>query len=477
MNSQAPWESGYYRILSIADRPLTAEDEPNLNDLAQGMTDAGPWDSRDLPAGYTYFGQFVDHDLTFNNSPLDLRPSTDLKELSNLRSPFLDLDHVYGDGPESGRSTQLYYGDAGAERFRIGLTSASDALGLPGGTPDDVPFCGDVPMIGDRFDLRNTENLILRQLHVIFLKFHNAVLAKLPEHQNEQGLPPNAENLFAQAKRLVIWVYQYAVWHDFVMTVTNNRAQQLRINEACRTEPFHLPVEFALAAFRFGHSMVRDSYPFNPYHDSSIKTHSDVSLRQLVNPEGKNAAPLEAEFVLEWDRFFPLADGHATAKARKIDTHIADGLLALPTKTLRLFSQPQRSESETQNLPLRTLLRAARAQIASGQQARQDGDFDLSKALAGDKLLKEVGLTDNTPLWYYILKEAEVCHQGEKLGDVGSRVVSYTVEKALQHDPESFLNQQGLDWRPPTWIIPVNYRSQISQLIEFVQAANSEGTA
>lgn len=473
MNGKPPSKGHYERVLPLADQPLdSAEGLNRLFQLARAMTDDGPWDSTLLPAGYTYFGQFVDHDLTFNDSPLDVAPPDDLRLLPNYRTSYLDLDHVYGDGPETDRSGCLYGGEHGAERFQIGPTDPSISPVLDGGTPDDLFFDGNTPLIGDGFDLRNAENLILRQVHVLFLKFHNAVIHVLPDHDEEAGLPNPGETLFGRARLLTTWTYQYVVWHDFLMTVTNARARKLRTDAVVVGTPFALPLEFALAAFRFGHSMVREGYPLNCYHDSSVRPDSNLSLYQLFNPHEKSAHRLEAQFVIEWGRFFPLLpDGVPFVKAREIDTHITDPLRNLPEEVIRLFSQPERAVAPVPNLAQRTLERGARAELASGQQAHQAGDYDLSRALAKDGPLQEAGLTKNTPLWYYILKEAEVSQRGERLGDVGSRIVCDTIEKALQHDSNSFLNQQGANWKPPGWIIPVNYRSAISQLVEFVLAA------
>ena len=67
-------------------------------------------------------------------------------------------------------------------------------------------------------------------------------------------------------------------------------------------------------------------------------------------------------------------------------------------------------------------------------------------------MLRDAGLTKQTPLWYYILKESEVRRNGNRLGPLGSRFVAETIHAALRADPESYLNQS--DNSPPVWRFP-----------------------
>jgi hypothetical protein len=463
MKIQLSAKGFYHRTLPQADDPLnTAAGEVKLKTLADAMSDTVNADSTNLPTGYTYFGQFIDHDLTWNRTALDASADEHIYA-RNFRTALLDLDHVYGDGPGSRCSGALYEGDIGEERFCLGKTVASPDFGLEGGTPYDIPFERDVPLIGDQKDLRNAENLIVRQLHVVFLKFHNAVIAELPAHEKEPGLP-TGRTLFDRVRLLVIWTYQYLVWNDFLFRVLGTWRHLS--DEGTSDKHFALPLEFALAGFRFGHSMVRGAYPLNCHHN--LEKTKIVSLRDLINPSDKFAPRLKEEYVLEWGRFFPgIPASDVSINARKIDTHITDVLRDLPIETILLFSRGMRG-GEIPSLPQRTLLRGARSLLASGQQVANEWCLpNLAEELGEDEALKDTGLTKNTPLWYFILKEAELTKDGgESLGVIGGKIVQDTIEAALQHDSSSFLRINGEDWVPPTWILPAG-RPYISEMIKF----------
>jgi hypothetical protein len=463
-----PMEKGSF--LRKYDEAEGAVDETALQRLAELMTStADPPNAARLFPGYTYFGQFIDHDLTWNRTPFDAAYE-DQKTAKNFRSPFLDLDSVYGDGPPLDCQ---FTGSVGAESFLIGPTAPSPNLGLNGGTLCDIPFeNGNRPVLGDRIDLRNAENLIVRQLHVVFLKFHNGVIAQLPQHSKDPSVPQDG-TLFERARRLVTWTYQWLVWNDFLYTLcpkaTPPRKLQ-RLDELPR-EPFRLPLEFVLAGFRFGHSMVQGRYALNCYH--RFDNHTAVDLIRLLNASTESAERLTEEFAIEWRRFFP-GLGKKPTNASKIDTHINPALGSLPGAILLMFNKPSRGD-ENQNLAYRTLLRGARARLASGQQVaskikeRDHTTRDISKELKQDRFLQESQLSENTPLWYYILKEAEVDQYGDALGKVGFYIAEDAIEGALQNDPNSFLVQKGNTWKPPGWILP-DERQTMAELIKFAGA-------
>src|SRR5437016_12863176 len=107
-----------------------------------------------LDAGYTYFGQLVAHDLTKDVSSIDEAWRTEPEELQNLQTPKLDLDVLYGGGPD--HSPHLYEDDA--VRLKLG---ASDASGRS--------FDIGINKHGERLlaDDRVAENLILRQMTAV----------------------------------------------------------------------------------------------------------------------------------------------------------------------------------------------------------------------------------------------------------------------------------------------------------------------
>src|SRR5207249_6186369 len=195
--------------------------------------------------------------------------------MSNFRTPFLDLDHVYGGGPNISPFLYDRQSKHGEERFLIGDTAPSSAGGrnFPS-TQDDLPRNSQgIALVGDP---RQDENLIIAQLHVAFLKLHNRVLDGLKRGEIKNG----SASLFEQARRLVTWHYQWVVRHDFLREILDPEIFQQTFTDECYARKdegdFQIPVEYSLAAGRFGHSMVRDEYFINDIHpEASLK--EDVS--------------------------------------------------------------------------------------------------------------------------------------------------------------------------------------------------------
>ena len=162
--------------------------ETNRLKIASAMIKAGK-DPGDIPAGFTYLGQFVDHDLTSDRTKVELGEHVSPGELIQGRSPSLDLDSLYGAGPL----------DEDSERFY------SDGVHLKvGRTLEAEPGAGfDLPRVGtgnDRQarkanipDLRNDENLAVAQTHAAFIRFHNRVVDEAGEHAaGESAVPSGA---------------------------------------------------------------------------------------------------------------------------------------------------------------------------------------------------------------------------------------------------------------------------------------------
>jgi hypothetical protein len=468
-------KGSFVRIFPEADISLdNAAGEKALQAVATAMTansetpSAGS--SSGLFPGYTYFGQFIDHDLTWNRVEYDASAHEQINA-PNFRSPFLDLDSVYGEGPPLDCQ---FTGPPGKESFILERTWPNPALGLKGGQLKDIPFEGDNadrPVIGDRVDLRNAENLILRQLHVVFLKAHNEVIARLPDHIGEPDVPQEG-TLFERARKLVTWTYQWLLWKDYLRRIRGTDARDPK-PIANPNAAYQLPLEFVLAGFRFGHSMVQPEYALNCHH-SFPQINKPARLGELVNSSQKTAKHLTEEHAVEWGCFFPelpRSAGVPLIHASAIDTHITPALGNLPTGALLMFSQPARGP-ESQNLAYRNLLRGARARIASGQQIaavlRKQGKIiaNITDNLKKDSVLRDAALTDNTPLWYYILKEAEITKSGDCLGNLGTFIVEGAIEGALQNDKNSYLCERGSKWKPPVWMLRPGHRN-MSEFIAF----------
>jgi hypothetical protein len=437
----------------------------------------------DLPtAGYTYLGQFIDHDLTLDLTPLDgATPS--VENTPNFRSAFLDLDHVYAGGPIL--SPFLYEkGVRGAERFLVGKTSDDPTLA------EDLPR--NIEGIALTGDPRQDENLILAQLHVAFLKLHNAIVADsaLLSASPWYRRPGNTD--FAVARRIVTWHYQWVVRHDYLKQVLDPEVFERlpELENAKRNRPaldFRIPIEFSVAAFRFGHSMVRDRYK-----TGVNRQHEDVSLPDLLGLTGLmgGASPaLPAEWVVSWDRFF-LHRGGDTAhlnRARKIDTQIANGLHHVEELTTKPIATQRSPGFLPPELPVRTLLRGARLELPSGEDIAREISRreNWIRILTEDEIVSgdhrdiltnpRYGLFGNTPLWYYLLKEAELHKNGagepgRSLGPLGSYLVADVILDALTADPDSYLSVP--DWSPTIPTMAGGQGDSMSKILAFIDAAS-----
>lgn len=404
-------------------------------------------DNTEIPAAYTYFGQFVDHDLT-----LDLVSSFERKVdplcLRNFRTAALELDSVYGTGPHG--AAYLYERD---DTGRLRLGTVMDPLPSLDSLPDlefDVPRWADnVPVMADT---RNDENLFVNQLQVALIRFHNRIYDTLRASSH-----PDA---FAEAQRQVRLHYQHIVLKDYLPKVvgcafvkeiiTNGR--YLYDPSKSALEAF-MPIEFSAAAFRFGHAMVRNKYQINRYpSDGTEKT--EVSKPTFIPIMTENSrwppfdcgkqgsrdsligGPVRQRDVVDWS--FMLGDGQ---KARGFRPLLSDPLKLLPKAVMR-------DSHDIFTLASRNLLRGNALKLVEGRAAagyaesvlgKQEPGFVLTdKEIWPDKLARYRGHC--VPLWYYLLREAELRGKGLTLGPLGGRIVAETIIGVLQKDPESILN-------------------------------------
>ena len=384
-------------------------------------------------AGDTFLGQFIDHDMSFDPTST-LERQVDPEYISNFRTPGLGLDNVYGSGPNV--SPHLYDHRPGHEGRML-----VEETGTPGRF--DVPRNSQgVALLGDA---RNDENLIISQLQTAMLMFHNAVVAYV---RDEIGLSAPAE-VHAEAQRIVRWHYQWIVVHYFLTktcgasvvadVLANGRKHYTWRNEA------YIPVEFSVAAYRFGHSQIRPSYRANftgnpagtPFF-GMIFTPTSAPPEDPDDLSGGCRAP--RRFV-EWPTFFDFGDGNARPN-KKIDSTLSSALFALPASVV---ARPD-AHTNPASLAQRNLLRHLTFSLPSGQRvARAMKLPELSRADLVD--LQPHGMDDRTPLWFYILREADVIEDGDQLGPVGARIVAEVLIGLLQGDTTSYLSQDP-DWQP-----------------------------
>ncbi len=378
-------------------------------------------------AGTTFFGQFVDHDITFDTSST-LGQATEPTTSPNGRTPSLDLDSVYGGGPAA--SPALYDTVNDPAKLLIGS----------GGLFEDLPRLADgAAIIGDP---RNDEHVIIAGLHCAFIVFHNRAV----DDARANGAA-TWQDAFATARRLTTWHYQWLVLHEFLPLVVGQAmvddvlARGLRVYTVGLGQAF-MPVEFGGACYRMGHSMVRPSYRANLKGDGGNPffgfifdpAENDVT----ADPSDLRGGFRAARRFIGWQTFFDFGDSQVKHN-KLIDMHVSTPLFTLPLGAIASHDQPT-------VLPQRTLLRHLTWSLPSGQAiARAMGVTPLGKQ--SFKELKPYGFDGDTPLWVYTLKEAELLAGGQHLGPVAGRIVAEVLIGLLQSDPQSYLVANPA-WQP-----------------------------
>lgn len=525
--------------------------------LADAMTE-DPGDpaaaNSSIPPIFTYLGQFIDHDITANTDrdapqpnpisemtgpvvpPLDRADV--VSNIVNLRNGSLRLDSLYGEGPSDTPFTikvrNALRDPSDRAKMRLGTLAPSpgDTIALPADGMADLPRLGEMvddpasglseadidalpdgpfkngfkeggqlkrarAMIGDG---RNDENLIVAQTHLAFLRFHNAIAASL------EGDIADADARFVEAKRITTMIYQWLVVNVYLPKVCQPSVvdgvkaagaplyKDFRTRVASSAAELPLSLEFSVAAFRFGHSMVRAEYDHNSNFGrpgtlksraSFLDMFSFTGGDQLGNESiGQTHDRLPSNWVIDWERFAKDVPDEADQRARNIDTKLAPPLTDM-FKESKAGGELQRI---LRHLAERNLRRSHRLNIPSGQAAvaavnafdaapgpsveasvhqvsykddcpempptdPADGIQVLSEAVlnvgAAGQALSDGGMLATTPLWYYCLREAEVT-AGDTLGPLGSRIVAETLIGLVVEDDQSYWQEGsgGGAWTP-----------------------------
>ena len=406
----APVYGGRYTRL-FEGLPSLSGDERLLHALgaAGGVCDA----KADCPdgrvaAGWPFLGQFLAHDITADRSPLVSH--ADPVGVRNYRTPAANLECVYGGGPVG--SPYLY-------------DRENPALLLTGVHAGDVPRNGQgVALIGDP---RNDVHLFVNQLQVALLHAHNLLVERL----REDGEPE--ASVFDEARRALTWHYQWVLLNDFLPTLVGEKlSAHLRQEGPALYEPGdapQIPLEFADAAYRYGHSQIRDRYVVN-----------ESSEPLPLFPDLIGFEPVPPERVVSWSMLFDTPDEQPAQRAKRIDGRLPASLINLPVAITGSVD-----EDAYHSLAVRDLQRGQATGLPSGEV--------VARALGVELLTAEqVGLVRHgwdaeTPLWYYVLREADVQQEGSRLGQVGARIVGEVVVGIIDADPESY---RAVDptWRP-----------------------------
>ncbi len=478
-----------------------------LRKLAIAMVaDQSDQPDSEVPAGFTYLGQFIDHDLTFDKTIRALGEDVSVQELLQGRSPSLDLDCLYGRGPEK---DPHFYSDG--VHLKVGTTTATafpeenakvkvDLRGF------DLPRQGFGSLPRDRrqpfiADIRNDENLVVAQTHAAFIRFHNCMVDDLAL----QGVGLHV--LFEKARAEVVRHYQWVIRHDFLprildQSVLENVFDQGRryfevgtpAGDETQYQPNapggdvygSMPIEFSVAAYRLGHSMVRPAYEWNSVFNTDgpggaaglqllfnfTGTSGTLSPLPRTRPEPPAPQPEDPDFgsferlptnwIADWRRLYDFeqdADmpglappGHLN-RARRIDTLLADPLRELPPRSFGRIEGKLPADMQP-NLAFRNLIRGRMVSLASGQQLAtlfEVPPLEQQQIIEGQggaqlELSEEEAalLCADTPLWFYLLREAEV--NGGRMGPVGSRIVAETFHRAIETSRESIVRDPN--WRP-----------------------------
>ena len=448
------------RELGAKGGPMDAKDD--LSDPVSLITDpaksARNPDNPAMAAGFTFLGQFIDHDMTFDPTS-SLRRQQDPEAIGNFRVPALDLDSVYGSGPQASPHLYDQSVDGGRTTLLIEPIPGSGAVSVGGADRFDLPRNSQsTALLGDP---RNDENLVVSQLHLAFLRFHNRVVDDV---KAEFGAGYTHAEVFREAQRRVRWHYQWMVVHEFLAKTVGSALVEKVLETGpkhyrWRNEPY-IPVEFSVGAYRFGHSQVRPSYRANFGTSVSDATKqffalfSDHTLAASDDPADLRGGKRSPRRFVDWQTFFDFGDDRVR-RNKRIDTKLS---------TI-LFDLAGVPADEPQSLAERNLRRNLTMRVPSGQRVARAMELpELSPDDFED--LKSYNLHKRTPLWFYVLREADVREDGQRLGPVGGRIVAEVIIGLIRGDPDSYLRQN------PGWE-PTYGQNQTFTMVDLLKAAGA----
>ncbi|MEY9894297.1 hypothetical protein ABIA31_007983 [Catenulispora sp. MAP5-51] len=365
-----------------------------------------PSDDAAEAAGWPFFGQLIAHDITADRSPI--ASATAPEVLRNARSPKLNLEMLYSDGPIG---SPYLFDVADPAKFLLG----------PDGT--DLPRNQQgVAIIGDP---RNDSHLFVMTLHLSLLRAHNRIVDLL----REDGVPE--ADVFAAAQTALTWHYQWIVIHDFLPRLAGADLVRQILAEGGRwysppRNEAYIPLEFSHAAYRYGHGQIRHRYRL-------LADDTEVP----VFPDLVGFHPARADHRLDLSQIFDFPGRPPAQRAKRLDGRLPASLLNLPRQLTGAVDATAHS-----SLAVRDLMRGGTTALPSGEAvARLLDEIPLTTAQLGKTW------PHDTPLWFYILKEAEHRGSGDRLGPVGGRIVAEVLVGLVRADPASYLAREP-DWTP-----------------------------
>jgi hypothetical protein len=382
---------------AFPDLPALESDQAALLALGSsgGLCDGSDatGDDGTAAAGWPFFGQFIAHDITADRSPIG--PHADATTIANFRSPRANLECLYGAGP------------IGAPF----LYDAGDPAKLLSGDGDVPRNAQGTALLGDP---RNDVHVFISQLHLGLIGAHNRIVDRLREDGVDEA------ECFAAARRAAMWHYQWVIVEDFLPALIGAAlVEEVKDPAGRRYRPEGTPIipfEFADAAFRYGHGQIRHRYRLQ--HGGG---------EYVVFPDLVGLHPVAPEHRIDWRLLF----GADAQPAKRMDGRLAASLIGLPLAITGAVDV-----DAYHSLAARDLQRGAAIGLPSGEAvARAIGVPPLTRDEAG---LGAFGWEGETPLWLYILREADVHGGGGRLGDVGGRLVAEVLLGLLDADPESY---------------------------------------
>ena len=387
------------------DLPTLATDESFLFALgrAGGLCDCG--DEEDdasslgtVAAGWPFFGQLIAHDITADRSVL--RPDVDASRLKNARSPQLNLECLYGDGPVG-------------HPYLFQRSDPAKLLTAAGGRDVQRNSEG-TAIIGDP---RNDSHMIVSQMHLAFAHAHN----RFVDRSRAEGVPES--QVFETASRELRWHYQTAVLTEFLPSLVGEELVATLLRDGPRfyrpESQAYIPLEFADAAYRYGHSQIRHAYRLNT-----------TSQPTPIFPDLIGFRPVTPQHWVDWPLLFDAPGRLPAARAKKIDGRLVSALIALPAAVTG-----DAPVEEFHSLAVRDLERGRGVGLPSGEAVARYLD---EEPLTADEVgTGKTGWRGETPLWYYVLREADVRCGGNRLGPIGGRIVGEVLVGLLDLDQTS----------------------------------------
>lgn len=460
---------GYEKMLEIGTNHQPPDNE--LNGLAKFMTAA----ARRIPAGYTYLGQFIDHDITLDSTIVENRTAVNgiaSTSIVNQRSPFLNLDTIYGLESSSDPNEKVLLAENSKSLLKLGDTLATSIKNkvYQGKDLPRIPGISTAQIV----DRRNDENLAVAQTQVAFMRFHNAVVKYLNAGDSTET--------FEKARKVVIKHYQWIILNDYLPRVIKKSVLNDVLNNGSqfyfpnKKSPF-VPLEFSLAAFRFGHTMIRNSYNWNRFfNDAQIP--SNATLQKLSEFTGRGGmggkTQLRSEWAINWNWFYETSNsplGHTFNFAEEINTRFSSGLGRLPGRPTTVSDG---TFNKNTSLPALDLYRSRPGNLPTGQEIARRILGTEDRILQPEQIANllppslRYSFSKETPPLFYLLAEAEIEENGQTLGEVGSRIVAETIVTLIKLSDPSVLTGE---FKPNPDFFPFERKFGMAQMIKFGKTA------